>query len=407
MNNAEHEIAVLAAIKRKPLLFDSLRLRADDFYSADNRRTFEAVSTLLTDGLGVDDITLTDKGAPMAVVVGLSKVYPSEYNAEYYAKSLREMSKLRRLSALAERVTLEVADGHDSEHVIDKLEHLLIDLAAETDGDWVWAQTVVKEAVAEIEADYHSKGLRGLSTGIRGIDQYLGGMEGGDYVVIAARPSIGKTALALSMIVRMILDLKYSVGLFSCEMSRKQIGKRLLSMIGRLNLAKIRSGTMSPADFNSLNDASTALHETTLALDDTPNIGLTELRSKARQMARHGVQCVFVDYLTLVRHGDMRMSRPERVGEVSKQLKGLARELDIPVVALSQVNRDAEDKVPGLETLRQSGEIEEDADVVMFLHRERDAEDTILRVAKNRNGPTGDAELRFERSFVRYTEGVM
>ena len=194
------------------------------------------------------------------------------------------------------------------------------------------------------------------------------------------------------------------MGFFSCEMSRKQIGKRLLAMIGGLNLSRIRAGLMSSADFSALNDAATQLHETTLALDDTPNIGLTELRSKARQMRRHGVQCIFVDYLTLIRHGDMRMSRPERVGEVSKQMKGLARELDIPIVALSQVNREAEDKIPNLENLRQSGEIEEDSDVVMMLHRERDKDETILRVAKHRNGPTGDAELTFQREHVRFVE---
>jgi len=257
------------------------------------------------------------------------------------------------------------------------------------------------EAVEQIEKAYRTSGeLQKVTSGYTQIEKLTNGFQPGDLIILGARPSIGKTSLALNMATRISVKYSVPVGFFSCEMSRQQLVNRIIAAEGKINLAGIRSGVIRESDFSRITGVCAKLYLSQLIIDDTPDISLAQLKSKSRQMKRMGCQIIFVDYLTLIRYGKAQVPRHERVGEISKSLKSLARELEIPIMALSQVGRSAEGRMPTLSDLRQSGEIEEDADLIMLLHRERDQQETRICVAKNRNGATDTVSLAFLPQFV-------
>ncbi|HPO03724.1 MAG TPA: DnaB-like helicase C-terminal domain-containing protein, partial [Treponemataceae bacterium] len=266
-----------------------------------------------------------------------------------------------------------------------------------------------------IEKLYHTRdAFTGVPSGLIELDQMTSGFQKSELIIIGARPSVGKTALALSMAAHTSIKEKIPTAFFSLEMSDMQLMQRLISSEAKIPSEKIRTGLLKLSDFQSIQDAAGLIYEAPLYIVDMPNMKLLDLRAMARRLrAQFNIEIIFVDYLTLITSENSLIPRHEQIAEISRSLKSLARELNIPVVALSQVKRDAEGKKSNLADLRESGSIEQDADVVMFLHRERvsskdagdkeQAIDTELIVAKQRNGPIGDVEILF---LPRYTKFV-
>ncbi|HEY9595769.1 MAG TPA: replicative DNA helicase, partial [Spirochaetia bacterium] len=255
-----------------------------------------------------------------------------------------------------------------------------------------------------IEKHYHSKTeYTGIPSGFKELDQLTMGFQNSEFIVIGARPSVGKTAFALTIATNMSVKQKIPVGFFSLEMSAMAIMQRMLSMEARLDSQRMRTGMLSPADFSRLTDASSRLYDAPLYISDSPDLKLLDLRAQARRMkTEHDVKAIFIDYITLINAENRDLPRHEQIAEISRSLKALARELNLPVIALSQVRRETEGKKPALADLRESGSIEQDADVVIFIHTDDlKAETREVAVAKQRNGPVGEIQLAF---LARYTK---
>jgi replicative DNA helicase len=272
---------------------------------------------------------------------------------------------------------------------------------------------VVKRTVAAIEKLYHNQDdYTGIPTGFTELDNMTSGFQNSEFIVIGARPSVGKTALALTMATNISVAHKVAAGFFSLEMSDMALMQRMVAAEARISSQTIRTGMLKQSDFANLTSAAGRIYEAPLWISDAPSMRLLDLRAQARRMvSQHGVRIIFVDYISLISNENMDLPRHEQIAEISRSLKALARELNIPVVALSQVSRDTEGKRPMLSNIRESGSIEQDADVVIFLHRERNLEQattealdvipTDLIVAKQRNGPVGTIKVAF---IPRYTK---
>ena len=365
---------------------------------------FLQISKLIEQGLDVSVVTLFDVEGINGSLLASYEPFTAA-NAEFYADEIKEATKLRQLGRVSMMIRDLVKDKNTSDEIITEVDQALFSISERKSNDVKLVKEYVMTAMEELEEAYHNKtALNGIPTGYD-IDSKLNGLENGELVVIAARTSIGKTALALNMAEKMALD-DYVVGFFSCEMAASYMVKRLLASMGKVNHQAMRTALLTHADFSKLGDAAGKIYDTRFYLDDTPNIHYEELHAKARMMKRRGVQIVFVDYLTLVQYGEQKAPAHERVGELTVKLKSMARELEIPVVVLSQLNRQAEGREPSLAELRQSGAIEEHADTIMFLHRERDSCDTKLTIAKHRNGPTGSTELYFNEKYTRFENKV-
>ena len=261
------------------------------------------------------------------------------------------------------------------------------------------------EAIEIIQArTQHRDEFSGIPSGFEFLDSLTSGFQNSELIIIGARPSIGKTALALTIADYISVTKKIPSAFFSLEMSNMQLIHRLFSLESRVSSSKIRSGNLQLADFQKIQDAAGRLYEAPLYIVDMPNMKLLDLRAMARQLClQEGVKIIFIDYLGLIASENNAIPRHERFAEISQSLKSLARELNIPVIALSQVGRDAEGTAPTLANLRESGAIEQDADVVMFLHREkRESPDTELIVAKQRNGPVATVNLEFISECTRF-----
>ena len=404
----ECELAVLGSIKADNSAYDEVHLRATDFIDPKNRRLFELMAEIIEAGRNVDDMSIFHalKASDELDLTSHATSLPTCYraNVDYYAKQVREAGRKRRLSQLVLELT-DVLEREDSDAALAVVDRAITDVCQLETQRLRWVSDLVKPAFAEIQEAHAADKERwaGVRTHFDAIDAKTCGFQAGDMIVIAARPSIGKTALALSMIAQMSIEHDTVSGLFSAEMPSVAIVNRLWAMSSKVSLTALRYGNVRrPSDFARVLQAGNDLKNCRILLDDTPNIPLQELRLKARQMVRLGAQILFVDYITLIRHGDKRMPRWERVGDISKELKRMARDLSVPVVALSQVGRPSEGHEPSLSDLRQSGEIEEDADIVMLLHREREEEEATLRIAKHRNGPTGLVRLRFVMEYARF-----
>ena len=274
-------------------------------------------------------------------------------------------------------------------------------------------QEIVNETINKVNDHYKNKSsFTGIPTGFGVLDTMTSGFQNSELIILGARPSIGKTAMALSMMEHIAIDQKIPCGFFSLEMSAGMIGQRLLSQVARVPGHKLKSGMLRIDDFNKLQDAAGRCYQAPLYVVDVPNMPLLDLKAMARRLVvNQGVKIIFIDYIGLISTDSPNSQVWEQVSEISKSLKALARELNIPIVALCQVARDAEGAEPTLAQLRGSGSIEQDADVVMFLHRERiktveqehdPVQDAKLIVAKQRNGPTGDVEILFLSSYTKF-----
>jgi replicative DNA helicase len=327
-------------------------------------------------------------------------------NAKYYSDLLKEATKRRQIAMLTTHVGDLLKTKTESNEIIGEVETELYRIQERKDNEVKPVSDFLFPAITEIEIAYKNGGkVTGVLSGYPDLDDITSGFQGGDVIVLAARTSIGKTALALNMAENIALSGS-EVVFFSCEMSGSQIVKRMMSSIGHINHKSLINGNLGTRDvFDDMQNANTKIMDSKLFIDDTPNIAFQELRAKSRIMRRKGAKIVFVDYLTLIKYGDAKTPRFERVGELVKEFKSLARDLDLPVVILSQLNRQAEGAKPSLAELRQSGEIEEHSDVILLLHRARGEQATDLIIAKHRNGMTDSVPLYFDEQYVRFRTG--
>lgn len=427
--NEEAEEAAIGALLLhfSPENLDKLVTTAhpEDFYKTAHKNILRAILSLDERGEGVDLLTVTeelksmsllDKSGGASYIANLTSSVPSTANLEYYAKIVKDCSVRRRLLSVAGEI---ISHSHDnsqhSRNIIENAEKRIFLISDDQQqGNLKEARDVVKLTVNAIEERYKKKGeFSGVPSGFPDLDSLTTGFQDSEMIIIGARPSIGKTAFALSMAANIAIKQKIPCGFFTLEMSNMSLMLRLIAQESRINSNSLRTGMLSKKDFGKLAEAAGRIYESPLVIDDTPNIPLLDLRSQARRMVqKHGVRIIFIDYIGLVNPEEKSTPRHEQMAEISRSLKALARELNIPVVVLSQVGRQTEGKAPGLADLRESGAIEQDADIVMFLHRERivdrethDGEngiETEIIVAKQRNGPTDTVKLLFMERFTRF-----
>jgi replicative DNA helicase len=407
-------------------------LRPERFYSLQNQKIFAAILKLYNEGIRGDLITLIEKlrsegeldaaGGP-AYITSLTDTVATSANIEYYAQIVFDQAVRRDLIKISAEI---VAHSHDetvdSRAVLEDAQKKIFELTdLNTVHSSVSAGELVNEAIGRIEKLFNDKkAYTGIASGLADLDKLTSGFQASEFIIIGARPSIGKTALALSMIQHIAVEKKIPSAFFSLEMSNMQIMMRLLAQESQIPSERIRTGYLRTEDFAKLQQAAGRIYEAPLYIVDSPNMKLLDLRALARRLrAQKKVEIIFIDYITLIQSENTLIPRHEQIAEISRSLKSLARELGIPVVVLSQVRRDAENKQPSLADLRESGSIEQDADVVMFIHRERaDTKEsksgesdsskgieTELILAKQRNGPTGLVKVLFMPMYTKFVNG--
>lgn len=396
------------------------KLRPERFYSLQNQVIFEALTELFSHNIQGDTLTLVDQlrknnkleqAGGTAYIASLTDTVPSSANIEYYADIVLDRATRRDLIKISSELKAESFElGKESTALLDTAEQRIFALAERNETTVIHdARNIMIKEIEIIDARYNSKNqFTGIPTGFGKLDSYTSGFQNSELIIIGARPSIGKTALALSMMQNIALEKNIPCGFFSLEMPYESIGMRILSQESRVPMHKMRSGMLKYEDVKKIQDAAGRWFEAPLYTVDTPNMKLLELRAMARRMVKnHKVKIIFIDYIGLITTENPNAPVYDQVSEVSKSLKALARELEIPIVALCQVARAAEGEPPNLAQLRGSGSIEQDADVVMFLHRERLKEETpvqeaTLILAKQRNGATGDIKISFVPAYSKF-----
>lgn len=426
-HNAEAEQAVLGAVLLDPDALPAVLrfVLPADFYVNANREIFAGIISLYEKGQKADLITLTDElkalgtmdrvGGP-AYVANLTSLVPSSANVEYYARIVQEQSVRRSLIKLSSELTVRARDDSvESNVVLDEAQARIFDITQNRQASsYKSMQELLPDTIKMIERLFKNKdAYTGIPSGFNDLDSMTSGFQNSEFIVIGARPSVGKTALALTMAAHVAIQEHIPCAFFSLEMADTAIMQRLIASEARIRSEQVRTGLLKPSDFNALMDAASRIYEAPLYLVDTPNMRLLELRTMARRLcAEKAVKVIFVDYLTLITHDNQELPRWEQISGISRSLKALARELRIPIVTLSQLKREAEGKQPTLADLRESGSIEQDADLILFLHRDREydkAKDerspvvkTELIVAKQRNGPVGKTEIAFLPAYTRF-----
>ena len=427
-NNMEAEQGVLGAllIDKDAIVKVAHILKPDFFYDQRHGIIYEAMIDLFMASVPIDLLTLVDylrkkrklkKVGGRAYIVGLINSVPTSAHVEEYAKIVRENAIRRSLISASALITDVAFDTSlDISDVLNRAQHELFNVSVEgVEKGFVHIKELVEEAYEEA-AKISEDGveLLGISTGFKDLDALLGGFHKSDLIILAARPAVGKTSLALDFVRHAAVNEKKKVAVFSLEMSKQQLMSRLLATQSGVGLWNMRTGKLTDEEFARLAEGVGILSEVNIFIDDTPGQNVLEIRTKARRLfLEQGLDMIVLDYLQLV-HGNNRESRVQEISEVSQELKNMARELNVPVIALSQLSRRVEerqDRVPQLSDLRDSGSIEQDADVVMFIHREDYYDpDTDkkgiaqIKVAKHRNGPVGTVELAFIKEMATFKD---
>ena len=425
--NVEAEQAVLGAmlLSHDAVIVAMEKLQSQDFYRDVHRIIFEAMEHLHRENKEIDVITLPDELKRMKklddvggleYVLNLPNLVGSAANIEYYANIVAEKALARNLISTCTELTTEAYDGQkETEALLDDAERRILQLSdTKNRGDFASVGAVVEVTLDKITKLYENKaGLTGLPTGFRDLDRMTSGLQPSDLILVAARPSMGKTAFTLNIAQNVGVRQHKTVAFFSLEMSQEQLVQRLLCQIAHIDSQKLRTGQLnSDEEWTRLTDACDKLYESPIYIDDTPGISVAEMRSKARRLkSEHGRDLIIVDYLQLMQ-GRNAESRQQEISEISRSLKALARELKVPLIALSQLSRSVEsrqDKRPMLSDLRESGALEQDADIVSFLYREdyydKETENqhiTEVILAKHRNGPVGSVKLYFKNEFTLF-----
>ncbi|WP_397536676.1 replicative DNA helicase [Rummeliibacillus pycnus] len=427
-HNQEAEQSVIGAIFLEPqaLITASEILIPEDFYRSAHQIIFQTMLRLSDQGKAIDVITVTEELSShnelddiggISYITEIANAVPTAANVGYYAQIVSEKAVLRRLIRVATKIA---EDGYTREDEVDALlseaERKVMEVANRKNaGDFKHVKDVLVETYANVEQLQNRKGdITGIPTGFRDLDRLTAGFQRGDLIIVAARPSVGKTAFALNVAQAVGTQTTENVAIFSLEMGAEQLVMRMLCAEGNIDAQVLRTGALNSEDWRKLTMATGTLSRAGIYIDDSAGVRVSEIRAKCRRLKQEqGLGMILIDYLQLIQgSGGAGQNRQQEVSEISRSLKALARELEVPVIALSQLSRGVEqrqDKRPMMSDLRESGSIEQDADIVAFLYREdyydkqtEDANTIEIIVAKQRNGPTDTVKLAFKKEFNKF-----
>ena len=426
--NIEAEQAVLGAIFLEPeaLVTASERLTSEDFYRAAHQRIYSVMIHLAEKGEPVDLVTVTaelqdkkwlEEIGGVSYLSDLANAVPTAANVDYYSQIVEEKSLLRRLIRVATNIAAEgYAEEDEVDTILNEAEKTILEVShKKNSGAFISIKDVLVEAYDNIEQlQNRTDDITGIPTGFTELDRITAGFQRNDLIIVAARPSVGKTAFALNISQNVATKTDENVAIFSLEMGAAQLVMRMICAEGNIDAQRLRTGSLEEEDWTKLTMAMGSLSKAGIYIDDTPGIKVNDIRAKCRRLKQEkGLGMILIDYLQLIR-GDGRSgeNRQQEVSEISRSLKAIARELEVPVIALSQLSRGVEsrqDKRPMMSDIRESGSIEQDADIVAFLYRddyydkESENKDIIeIIIAKQRNGPVGTVELAFVKEYNKF-----
>jgi len=439
-NSVDSEQSVLGGLLLHNQAWDRVVdiLNTNDFYQASHRIIYDAIVTLLEHDKPADILTVkeqvikTHSEESIGGFVYLAQIAdntPSVSNIEAYAKHVRELSVYRQLITIGREIADTAFQPKNIEvnELLDLSEKKIFEIAEQVirnKQDVTNIKDIIKDVVNSVHEMQEKKGLKGTETGFSQLDKLTSGLQNGDLVIIAGRPSMGKTALSMNIVEHVAIHNSTPVAVFSLEMPTEQLVLRMISSFGRIDASKLRDGDMTEVDWNSFNHAVRAFEENTILLDETPSITPTEVRAKCRRLKRQypDLGLIMVDYLQLMTVHGKAENRVQEISEISRSLKALAKEINVPVIAISQLNRGVESRtktgkgrMPQMADLRESGSIEQDADLIGFIYRDEQYHDDAytnpeevgkadLRIAKHRNGPTGNIKLAFIGQYARFED---
>ena len=432
-HSIEAEQSVLGALIIDNNAIDKVAdlLRGDDFYNEAHRLIYEHINRLAADNTAADAVTLSeslrsigklDYVGGLAYIGAIANAVPTAANVRRYAEIVRDRSVMRRLAGVATSIAESAFNpmGKSAEQLLDEAEGKVFEIAESGDrtkANFVSLSDLTAQAIDRVEELYrrdNPSDVTGLSTGYKDLDTMTAGLQPGDLVIVAGRPSMGKTAFALNIGEHVAIRLKKPVAVFSMEMGALQLAMRLIGSVGKLDQHRLRTGRLTEGDWQRFTDALSLLDSAPMYIDETAGLNPFELRARARRLARQvgGLGMIIVDYIQLMSSSGTGENRATEVSEISRSLKSLAKELQVPVVALSQLNRSLEqrpNKRPVMSDLRESGAIEQDADVIFFIYRDEvynqeSAQKGIAEIiiGKQRNGPIGTVNLTFRGEFTRF-----
>ncbi|MCG8369950.1 MAG: replicative DNA helicase [Proteobacteria bacterium] len=433
-NSIEAEQALIGGLMLNAQAWDKIAdvVNAGDFYRKDHRLIFRAIDRLVDGGSPCDVVTVSEhldnrgeleQAGGLEYLAMLANETAGAANARAYAKILRERSTLRALINAGNEIagSAFATDGRSAAEVLDEAERMVFDIAERGSRGrkgFKPLKEILPDTVDRIDELHQSDGsITGISTGFNEFDKMTAGLQGGDLVIVAGRPSMGKTTLAINIGENAAIGSRKGVAIFSMEMPAQQLAFRMISSLGRVDMAHLRTGNFPDEDWSRINTAVQLMSDAPIYIDDTPGLSPTEIRARSRRLKReHGLDLIVVDYLQLMQVEGTKENRATEISEISRNLKALAKELDVPVVALSQLNRSVEqrtDKRPVMSDLRESGAIEQDADLIVFIYREEVYNQDTPRkgvadisIAKQRNGPIGDFPLTFVGRYTKFENWV-
>ena len=439
-NSVDSEQSVLGGLLLHNDSWDSVVniLGSDDFYQTSHRIIYDAIVTLLEHDKPADILTVKEQVIKshdeesiggFAYLAQIAENTPSVSNIEAYAKHVRELSIYRQLTKIGKELADTAFNPKDIEvnDLLDLSERKIFEIAEQVSRnkqEITNVKDIIKDVVNRVHEMQELKGYKGAETGFSEFDKLTSGLQNGDLIIIAGRPSMGKTALSMNIVEHVAIHNSTPVAVFSLEMPTEQLVIRMISSFGRIDSSKLRDGDMSEIDWNSFNHAVRAFEENTILIDETPSITPTEIRAKCRRLKRRypDLGLIMVDYLQLMTVHGKSENRVQEISEISRSLKSLAKEINVPVIALSQLNRGVESRaktgkgrIPQMADLRESGSIEQDADIIGCIYRDEVYHDDTytnpeeigkadLRIAKHRNGATGNIKLAFVGQYSRFED---
>lgn len=433
-NSIKAEQALLGGLMLNAQAWDKIAdvIVGEDFYRKDHRVIFAAIATLVEAGSPCDVVTVSEhldgrgeleQAGGLEYLATLANETAGAANARAYAKIIRETSTLRALINAGNEISGSAftSGERNAAQIVDEAERLVFDIAEKGSRGrrgFKSLKQILPEAVDRIDLLHQSEGsITGISSGYHEFDKLTAGLQAGELIIIAGRPSMGKTTLALNIGENAAIGSKVPTAIFSMEMPSQQLAFRMISSLGRVDQTHLRTGNFPDEDWSRINTAVQLMSEAPIFIDDTPSLSPTEIRARARRLHReHGLGLIIIDYLQLMQVEGSKENRATEISEISRSLKALAKELEVPVIALSQLNRSVEqrtDKRPVMSDLRESGAIEQDADLIIFIYREEVYNQDTPRkgiadiaIAKQRNGPIGDFPLTFVGRYTKFENWV-
>ncbi len=427
--NIEAEMATLGAmLLDEKIIAEVLEfIDEESFYKTEHQIIFKTILSLFDTRKKIDILTVSEALSKKKVLekVGgsvylatLADFVPTSANAAHYARIIKEKGILRSLIDSANKIASSVyKEQEDVSSILDRAEKLIFEISdRRVEGSYVHIKDIIKDGIELIESLYHKKSrVTGVPTGFKDFDLKTAGLQKGDLIIAAGRPSMGKSAFVTSIAGYVAIEEKIPVAIFSLEMSKEQLMQRFLCAEAKVEINRVRTGFLAPSEWPILTNAAGKLSEAPIYIDDTPAMNIFEIRAKARRLkAHHNIQLLLVDYLQLIRGTRKGDNRQQEISDISQSLKALAKELNLPVIAVSQLSRAVESREghrPKLSDLRESGAIEQDADVVVLLFREeyyKPTDENIgvadVNIAKQRNGPVGTIKLTFLKEYTKFAD---